>query len=232
MKELLVGQGLVGYVGFQFRFHPGMRLIKQAIEEGRIGRPVSAHAHYGEYLPDWHPWEDYRLSYSARAELGGGVVLTLCHPFDYLRWLFGEVRGVFAQTGTLGDLSIEVEDTADILLDFESGVLGSVHLDYLQRPPSHRMEIIGTEATIRWDYEAGTTQIYDKGRKAWELHTLPAGYERNDLFKSEMENFLMAIAKRDPPVSTYADGVENLRIVLAALESASSNKVVDPHSIS
>lgn len=232
LQEMITQRGLIGYVGFQFRFHPGMQLIRQALEQGRIGRPVSAHAHYGEYLPGWHPWEDYRLSYSARSDLGGGVVLTLCHPFDYLRWCFGDVRSVYAQVRRNDELQIEVEDTADVLLDFHSGVLGSVHLDYLQQPPSHKLEIIGTRGTIRWDYEAGTTQIYEVGVGEWEVHALPAGYERNDLFQDEMRNFLCTLSGEVPPVSTFSDGVENLRIALAALESAALDKPIDPRSIS
>jgi predicted dehydrogenase len=47
-------------VGFQFRFHPGLQRIAQLLQEGAIGKPVSARAFWGEYLPGWHPWEDYR----------------------------------------------------------------------------------------------------------------------------------------------------------------------------
>lgn len=232
LAELLIQRGLIGYVGFQFRFHPGLQLIKGIIEEGRIGRPISAQAHYGEYLPDWHPWEDYRQSYSARSDLGGGVVRTLCHPFDYLRWFFGEVRDVFASVGRSGELQIDVEDAANILLEFENDILGSVHLDYLQRPPSHRLEIIGTEGTIRWDYEEGTTQIFDVNRGEWELVPLPPGFERNDLFLNEMKNFLMTLAGEQQAVSTLDDGVANLRIALACLESSALNASVDPKTIS
>jgi len=100
-------------VGYQFRFHPGLQGVKRWLEEGKIGKPVSVRAHWGEYLPSWHPWEDYQNSYAARYDLGGGVVLTLCHPFDYLRWLLGDVGSVMGIVGNLGDLRLEVEDTAD-----------------------------------------------------------------------------------------------------------------------
>ncbi|MCJ7825335.1 MAG: Gfo/Idh/MocA family oxidoreductase, partial [Anaerolineales bacterium] len=147
-------------VGYQFRFHPGLQAVKCWLEEGRIGKTTSAHAHWGEYLPDWHPWEDYRSSYSARSDLGGGVVLTLCHPFDYLRWLLGDVESIFGLVGNLADLGLEVEDTADVVLRFESGALGSVHLDYHQRPATHNLEIIGTQGTIHWDNQDGVTRKY------------------------------------------------------------------------
>jgi predicted dehydrogenase len=56
-------------VGYQFRFHPGLIQAKQLLLENAIGRPISFRAVYAEYLPGMHPWEDYRLSYSARQSL-------------------------------------------------------------------------------------------------------------------------------------------------------------------
>jgi len=88
-------------MGFQFRFHPSLVRAKELIAAGNIGRVISAHVHFGEYLPAWHPWEDYRLSYAARPDLGGGVVLTQSHALDYLRWLIGDVADVWALTGRL-----------------------------------------------------------------------------------------------------------------------------------
>jgi predicted dehydrogenase len=69
-------------VGFQFRYHPTLLQAQELIRQGRLGTVLSAHAHWGEYLPNWHPWEDYRQSYAARADLGGGVIVTLTHPLD------------------------------------------------------------------------------------------------------------------------------------------------------
>ena len=79
LQRILLKQDKQALVGFQFRFHPGLQQVKRLLEEGAIGRPFSVRAHWGEYLPGWHPWEDYRQGYSARPDLGGGVVLTLCH---------------------------------------------------------------------------------------------------------------------------------------------------------
>ncbi len=122
-------------VGYHFRYHPGLRTVAALLAGGEIGIPVAARAHWGEYLPGWHPWEDYRQGYSGSALLGGGVILTLSHPLDYLSWLVGEVRSLWAFAGRLGDLELDVEDTAEIGLQFETGCIGSIHLDYYQRPP-------------------------------------------------------------------------------------------------
>src|SRR5512138_1083305 len=96
LEETVRKSGSKVLVAFQFRFHPGMVRAKQLTEAGEIGRILSAHVQFGEYLPAWHPWEDYRQGYAARADLGGGVILTLSHPFDYLRMLLGDVDALWA----------------------------------------------------------------------------------------------------------------------------------------
>ena len=128
-------------VGYQLRFHPGLKLVKKLLDEGAIGEPVSARAHWGEYLPDWHPWEDYRQGYSARSDLGGGVILTLSHPLDYLRWLLGEVDCLWAFAGRLGDLEIDVEDTAEIeILKVDNRKVREQQIAKLQRLRAERDE--------------------------------------------------------------------------------------------
>ena len=87
--EIVQRKKLVAFVAYQFRFHPGLRLMKTFIEEGRLGRLSAAHIVNGEYLPDWHPYEDYRQSHAARREQGGGCLSIQTHELDYAPWLFG-----------------------------------------------------------------------------------------------------------------------------------------------
>jgi predicted dehydrogenase len=207
-------------VGFQFRHHPGLKQVKQLIHEGAIGDVLGVRVNWGEYLPDWHPWEDYRQSYSARRDLGGGVVLTLCHPFDYLRWILGEIVDVTAELNTSGMLELDVEDLADVILRFESGVVGNVHLDYLTRPPKHSLELIGTEGKLQWDNNDGTVQWWSASMDVWTTITAPADFERNRLFLDEMRNFLRVIEGEENPICSLDDGKKALQIALAAKKSS------------
>jgi predicted dehydrogenase len=210
-------------VGFQFRFHPGLRQLKKLLDEGSIGEPLSARAHWGEYLPNWHPWEDYKQGYAARPDLGGGVVLTLSHPLDYLRWLLGEVESLCAFTSQKG-LNLPVEDTAEITLRFENGALGSVHLDYNQRPPAHTLEIIGTFGTLRWDNADGITRLTKVGleENAIALQEIfpPEGFERNSMFLDELRHFREVLYGHAEPICTLQDGIQSLRLSLNALASS------------
>lgn len=220
LRRALVNGGGQMLVGFQFRFHPGLRKVAGLLKNGAIGRPLSVRVQWGEYLPDWHPWEDYRKSYSARTDLGGGVVLTLCHPLDYLRWLFGEVESLWAMTAKLSDLEIQAEDVAEIGLLFTQGILGSVHLNYYQRPPVHRLEIVGTQGMILWDNSDGATRMYRTGSNIWETFPLPSGFERNDLFLAEMRHFMEVIKDGAEPICSLNDGVRVLQIALAVHEAS------------
>ena len=103
---------------FSVPLSPHLAPRAQLLAEGAIGQPLSARAHWGEYLPNWHPWEDYRQGYAARADLGGGVILTLCHPLDYLRMLLGDVESLWALTARRGGLDLPVEDNVEIGLHF------------------------------------------------------------------------------------------------------------------
>lgn len=207
-------------VGFQYRFHPGLQKVKSLLEEGAIGRLLSIRVEWGEYLPGWHPWEDYRQGYSARSDLGGGVVLTLCHPLDYLRWLVGEVEELYASVGRISDLEIDVEDSAEMLLHFSGGAVGSLHLDYYRRPGVHRIEMTGSNGILAWDNADGSVKLYRPDTTNWEMYSVPEGFERNTLFMDEMRHFLEVVSGKGSPVCTLLDGKRALQLVLAAYRSS------------
>lgn len=213
-------------VGFQMRFHPGLLKAAEIIVSAELGVPLSAHAHWGEYLPAWHPWEDYRKSYSARGDLGGGVVLTLCHPFDYLRWLLGEVSSVWGTTVRSGQLEIQVEDQAEIGLQFTSGTTASVHLDYLQKPGAHWLQIVGSEGHLRWDAASSALAVTRADGSQQEF--LPAtDFDRNDLFVAQTRHFIEVAAGRAEPACTLADGRRALEIALAVHRSAQEGRRIE-----
>jgi len=224
-------------VGFQFRYHPTLNKARELIQAGMLGQVLTVHAHWGEYLPNWHPWEDYRLSYAARADLGGGVIGTLTHPLDYLCYLLGEIDALWSFNGHISPLELDVEDAAEIGLKFASGALGGVHVNYLQRPPVHRLEIVGTHGTLRWNNADGTLRFYQMPAPfgsysdappapVIETFTLPEGFERNDLFLAQTRHFLGIVRGEEEPVCTLEDGIRIQKLVKAARESEAGGRLV------
>jgi predicted dehydrogenase len=227
LRDAAAQGGAQVMVAYMYRQHPGLQAVRGWLAEGTIGRPLVAQAHYGDYLPGWHPWEDYRTSYSARSDLGGGVVLTLCHPLDYLLWLLGDVDQVSAMTASTAGFGIDVEDSAQAAVRFASGALGDVHLNYVQRPASHHLTILGTEGTLTWDQSDGAARLFRAAAGAWDVCEAPAGYERNDMFVAEAKAFLEVAAGRSGPEPSLEDGIRSLELALAIRESARQGRSVD-----
>jgi predicted dehydrogenase len=217
-------------VGFQFRYHPTLNKAREFIQQGALGKVLTVHAHWGEYLPQWHPWEDYRQSYAARADLGGGVIVTLTHPLDYLRFMLGDVESLWSFNGHLSPLELDVEDAAEIGLKFVGGAVGGVHLNYFQRPPVHRLEIVGTDGTLRWDNADGVLHLFKMSAPfgsfsdyppapVIETFAPPEGFERNQLFVAQTRHFVETAAGRSEPICSLEDGIMALRLALAARQS-------------
>jgi len=226
LRQAVAASGVRVLVGFQFRFHPTLRAVQSWLAEGRLGQVLYARAHWGEYLPAWHPWEDYRHSYAAREDLGGGVIRTLCHPLDYLRALLAaadpdDPRVLQAWAGHISPLELQgVEDTADIVLAFASGAIATVHVNYIQRPPRHDLEIVGTQGTARWDYASGRAVLLGPDGTVQAQADLPPGWERNDMFLAEMRHFLALVRGEATSQCTLDDGLAALRLVLEARAAA------------
>jgi len=226
LERIVHEKDLVCLVGCNFRFHPGLMKIKSFLEEGRIGKVLSARIEAGEYLPDWHPREDYREGYSAKNSLGGGAILTLIHEIDYAYWFFGLPEKVFAFAEKLSPLQMDVEDTAEILLKFSDEKIVEIHLDYLQRSPSRSCQIIGEEGTILWDYQKNQVELFTAKNRNWQIFPGEKCFERNQMFLEEMRHFVSVVEGREKPQVTLKDGIEVLKIALAAKESAREGKVV------
>jgi predicted dehydrogenase len=224
-------------VGFQFRYHPTLNKARELIQANVLGKVLTVHAHWGEYLPQWHPWEDYRQSYAARDDLGGGVIRTLTHPLDYLRYIISEVDSLWSFNGHISTLEMDVEDVAEIGLKFSNGTIGGVHLNYFQRPPVHRLEIVGTHGTLRWDNADGILHFHqmtaDFGSYSdkppapvTQTFAPPEGFERNQLFVAQTRHFIATASGESEPICRLADGIMALRLALAAQQSQASSQVI------
>jgi len=226
-------QNRITMVGFQLRFHPCLQKLAETVQSGVLGNLLAVRAVIGEYLPAWHPYEDYRQMYAARADLGGGVVLSQIHELDYLYSLFGLPKRIYALGGHWSELEIDVEDTASTLMECTvSGRALPIHLhqDYLQSPPSRQCEVIGDLGRAAMDLHALTVTVFLRGNTAPEVHSF-AGFERNQLFIDQLSHFLDCVKTRKRPVVDLNDGLQSLRMALAVKKSMVTHEPVEPASI-
>ncbi|HEX7132748.1 MAG TPA: Gfo/Idh/MocA family oxidoreductase, partial [Iamia sp.] len=169
-------------VAYNLRFHEPVQRLVGLVADGAAGSVTGVRLWFGSWLPDWRPQVDYRTTYSARADLGGGVLLDAIHELDLLVWLCGpgphEVVG--AVVDRLGPLEIDVEDTVTAVVRTAGGPVATVALDYLARRYRRGVEVTGDRATVRLDWARSVIEVEDgDGVRSEAADTpVPRSYQR------------------------------------------------------
>ena len=221
LRETVTAKGLVVLVGCQWRYHPCIRWLRDVIEQGTLGQLTDAEIDYGEYLPDWHPYEDYRASYAGRAEMGGGVVLTQIHDYDLAWWLFGAPRTVTATGGHLSELEIDVEDTVAARLE-GGAVPVSVRQSFAVRPPRRMIAVTGDAGSVTIDLLESRISSTPRIASAAAF----ADYQRNQMFLDEVRHFQACLAGAATPAVPLDDGIAVLRLALAVKDAVATGRTV------
>ena len=182
-----------GYVqtAYMLRFYPLFKSIKSVIENKELGNLLSMQTYWGEYLPDWHPWEDYRHSYAARKEMGGGAALTLSHDVDLVNWFSGnKVKNWSTMKNYRSALEINVESGADISIAYENGITAHCHVNFHERVPKRCYRFVFDEGSIEVDYLQSSMIFYRQ--KETISQTIP-DFDRNQLYEAQLLYFFRQI---------------------------------------
>ena len=203
----------VALVGYCLRYNSGALKFFDIINSKKIGQILHVQVDCGSYLPDWRKGMDYRESVSAKAELGGGVLLELSHELDYIRWFFGEIKSVYAKIQNSGTLDINVEDSVDMIFSSEQGYSVSVHLDFNSRYIRRKCIARCANGDLTWDAIANKV-IWIPANGFEELETYKN--DRDYIYREQLKHFFDCIENKKRPLVSLDDGV----IVLNMIESA------------
>lgn len=210
-------KGLVLNVGYHFRFHPQLQKLDALVQKGILGKVFLARLATGEYLPDWHPWENYKKGYAARKDLGGGAALTQSHDIDTALWLFGKPESVRAHSHATRALGIDVDDIAEFSLTTSRVADISIHIDYLTRPPVKKLEVFGSKGSALWD---GTTNKLTITKPDGHAHTTTLStFKRNDMYIAELKDFFAKVRRGRGDVRSAEDAQLVLKIALSAIQN-------------
>lgn len=200
--------------GFNLRFLPVIRLIDQYVKEERLGNILFADIHVGQYLPFWRPQKDYRDSYSAHYDQGGGVALDLIHEIDLALGWFGKLKLDQVLSEHRSRLDTDAEDF--VRLTFEKPFPIQITLECLSHVPVRRYFIVGTKGTIHCDmynhifhFVASDGSVVKK--------TTPSLFDIQSTYEREVNAFLSIIKNKIPVVPTERSlGIDALEIALKA----------------
>jgi predicted dehydrogenase len=223
--------GITLLVGYNLRFAPSLQRFRELLLAGRIGKPLVVRAEVGQYLPGWRPDTDYRNAVSARASLGGGVLLELSHEIDYLRWIFGDVAWVSATLDRVSDLEIDVEDTAHLALAFSAGrpMRASLNMDFVRRDSTRSCTVIGDAGTLRWNGLEGAVDIFAENATTW-TRSFAHVSARDETYVEEWKHFAACVAGDEKSLITGFDGLAVMNVIDAARRSNDAHGIiaVDP----
>ena len=211
LQAICVKNKCMVMVGFQGRFHPLCRWTAELIADRKcVGRVISASFEWGAWMPGFHPYEDYRATYAARRDLGGGATLSLIHELDLILRLFGQPVAVKAIGGKFSALEMDADDTVMALLEYPGRVV-SLFLSLAQTRETRKYRIQFERATLLVDLAAAVGELYGPDGRL-KVRRDVSDMQRNSLFLMEMRNFLECVKTRRQPECDLAEGVESMRL--------------------
>jgi len=215
--------GVVAGVAMNWRFHPAITAIGEWLGQGRLGRVALARASFGFDLRQWRPGTDHRRSYSARAALGGGIVLDAIHELDYLLWLLGPAASVSAETGRVAELETDVEDIAVASIRFASGALAAVDLNFFEPAYRRGCVVAGTEGVARWEWGTGRVVL---SRAGADDEVSEVAEDPRPTYRAELRDFLECVGTGRAPRASLADGAAAVALAESLKESARTGRRV------
>tara|TARA_Y100000996_G_C22525645_1_gene644322 strand:+ start:160 stop:1155 length:996 start_codon:yes stop_codon:yes gene_type:complete len=224
LKSIVHKKKLISQMGCNFRFHPCIMQIKKCLTKNELGKIISVQVESSSYLPDWHPYEDYRYGYAARDDLGGGIALTCIHEMDFLYWFFGDVKKIFSVTGKYSDLKVKSDDLSAMIMLFKNNVVGELHLDYFQRPDFKSCKIKGTKSTLYWNSTSNEIKLFSQKNKSWKVIYKLNNYDKNEMYVNELKHFFKSIKDNTKTINDIGQGIKTLQITLSAKKSSKTGK--------
>lgn len=176
-KELNIIKNTV-YIGYVLRFHPLLQKLKNEIKNQKI---ISTNISCGQYLPTWRSNTNYKESYSAKKDEGGGVLLDLSHEVDYIQWLFGPLKDIKSYKLKVSDLEIDSDDLTTLIGKTTKGVIVTLSIDYISKIVNRKILLHTCEFSYELDLINNVLLIKDKDgiEKIESINNL----ERNDMFE-------------------------------------------------
>lgn len=223
LLKITRSNNLTVMIAYIFRFSPAIKFIKKKLSENVIGKILYLRGEFSEYLPDWHPYEDYRTFYMASKEQGGGSILDQCHIMDLSHHLIGEFASVMAINKKISNLEIKADDLSELIVHHKNGVISSIHTDIFGRQHKKSVEIKGELGNIIWDFYKNEVTIYTSKDKKIDIYNQFNG-DFNLCYIEELKAFIDAfIEKKDSPIP-LEHGIDTMKLILAAERSEQSKK--------
>lgn len=227
LEKIISEKKLITMVGYQSRFHPCIRKTMKVISDGGLGEVVSSQFNWLTYLPDHHPYEDYRNGYASRKDLGGGVTFCLSHELDLIQLFFDQPLSVYAVNGAKSQLQMDAEDTVSAI--FQCGkdrktFPVSLYMSFAQKTETRKFTILFQKGSLECDLHNNKMQVTNQQgdiiyQEAFE------SLQRNELFVQEIQHFFDCVDKGCESDINLSEGKKSVLMALGVHESIRTGNV-------
>lgn len=202
-KELNIIKNKV-YVGYVLRFHPLLQRLKKELVNEKI---ISININCGQYLPTWRTNIDYKSSYSAKKNEGGGVLLDLSHEIDYLQWLCGELEEIKSYQLKISDLEIDSDDVTTLIGQTKNNILVNLSIDYISKILNRKILIHTLDKSFELDFILNKLIINNKKDEKEEIEI--NSLERNYMFEQMHKDIL----NKCEYICNYDEGINVMKTI-------------------
>ncbi len=206
-RDLLLKKSIV-VVGYQTRFHPVYLKVKEILDDFQ-NEVNYIEIKWGNYLPDFHKYEDYTKRYAGKANMGGGVLLTLSHEINILNSLISDNKIISSSIGKSKNFNLDVEDFVIALLKSDN-IHVSLILSFSQVYEERYIKIQTSDTYIIGDFVLNKVDIYKKNNKKKEYRF---SLGRNELFTKEVDYFFKCIDERKVGFNTIDESIQDLKLI-------------------
>ena len=197
-------------VGYTERYRESFDYITNKIKSGELGNLIGGRAMVGTYNTLLCAKSDFR------SRVFGTLLVDYTHEIDMLRSIFGEVKDVVCKANSIAVKELKATPSlASLLLEYESGALVSIHMDYVQHPQRRIMEFYGDRQVVEFDMQLDQVKVFDCDRKGYEV--IQFDNIRNERFSLEHQDIINSVTKGTPPRVDGHGAVEVLKIAEIAL---------------
>jgi len=230
--EKMKKKSVIGLPSCTMRFHPVVKELKRILEKKTIGKILIIQHHAGHFLPNWHPWEDYRKFFVAKKQTGGAREIV---PIElmWLTHLFCEIKSVIGNVKKISSLDVKIDDVYQILIHFKNNILCSLVIDVLSIPAFKETKIIGEKGTILCDFNSGIIKINNGSSwvtKKVKINKVAKGYKGNtpseSVYEDEIKLFMNTIKGKAHYPQSFRDELKILKILDLIETSSKTGKKI------
>jgi predicted dehydrogenase len=210
------------------RYFFGPKKVKEILKSGKLGRVLSINYQTGQYLPDWHPWENINDYYVSKPETGGAREI-VAFELTWLNDIFGRPKALACVKKKLTSLPTDIDDIYFCILNYPNNILANIVVDVISRPTVTReLRISCSEGLLVMSSDDNRIRYRSVEDIEWNIIDIPVGKIEKEYINpeepyiNEMKDFIRAVQNKNPVLfpNTLEEDWETLQ-VLHELENLS-----------